>query len=350
MSAAALRAGLLILGLAAAVAYLPGTFDATTTLRWAVVAVGVFLLLCLVRPAPFPWGAALCVALAGASVLWSSDPFGGLDHLAKLVAVAGAFWLGGSLDDATPLWKGIALGVAASAVIAIAQVVVGLDWFVQAAPPAGLFGNRNFLAEAGMVALITSLATVWTPGGAVLAALAGVAILLTGSKAVIGALVILLAVYVAPQRPAIAWGLAGMVVLVAGLMFGGGAGSAAARLEIWQPAWSGLSWFGNGLGSFAYDFSPVHEHAHSEPLQYAYELGVLAIAPAALLIHVLGGWEHDREGFVLVGVALVGFLAFPFHMPVTALAAGVAAGRLARKRSRMGGHDRPRGLEDGGRA
>lgn len=113
------------------------------------------------------------------------------------------------------------------------------------------------------------------------------------------------------------------------------------RIAIWKDAVSGVTPQGNGIGSFwaiapkyAFYTNPLlerSEYAHSEPIHFAFELGVgsLLLAAAGLLL-LGGGLELERGVLVALGVAAL--LAFPFHMPVTGFMAALVAGRLARAR------------------
>lgn len=331
----AFNATLFGLGLAGAVAVLPGTIDAFLSLRWAIVSVMIpLLLLWLGRDvAPIPRLVFAFVAFAGVSLLWTPMFGHGLDDFAHLVILAAAFWLGASLTNATPLWNGLAVGVSASAAIAVAQW--GWDWYgiPQAVPPAGLFANKNFLAEAAMVSVIVSLGSR-TRVGVALAAAALVAVVLGSSKAVFGALMVTLAFWLAPRRPVLGWSLMGLAAILFVAALALPFGSAADRFPIWSGGVSDAALLGHGVGAFSAAF-PIWENAHSEPIQLFYEFGLLAVIPAVIFAKAMEGWSGETEGYVLVAVAAVALWSFPLHLPLTALAASVAAGRLAGARDRL---------------
>lgn len=337
MQGRALHLALFGLGFAGAVAVLPGTLDAVTTLRWAIFAVGVPLLLLLMgrSVAPIPKLVWAFVAFAALSILWAPSFASGLDDLAHVAILAAAFWLGASLTNANHLWLGVATGVAVSTAIALGQW--GMGWSFEslpnAAPPSGLFANRNFLAEAAMVALIPALAIRTWPGR-VLAAAALIAVMICASKAVLGALIVTGALWITPRRPAIGWSILAVMVALFAAALAIPIESAAVRFPIWSEAISGYAPLGHGVGSFAANF-PVYEHAHSEPLQLFYEFGLFALIPALVFLKAMEGWSGETEGFVLVAVAAVGLFSFPLQMPLTGVAAALAAGRLAGARDRL---------------
>ncbi len=324
------------LGFALAVAIFPGTIDGFLTLRWAIIASAVPLLLLALgdRVAPFPWLFAAFIAAAVGSMLWAVDRAGAFDDASHVVMLGAAFWLGASLSNATHLWKGVSIGVAASAAVAMAQWGFGWTGVPSAVDPGGLFANKNILAEAGMVALLASLAM----GGAVgrvLAVAALIAVLLGGSKAVFAGLAVAFAFWIAPRSQRLAWAiLAALGLAAVSMFFVFPIVSATVRWEMWVPALTDLTPFGHGMGSFAAAF-PQAEHAHSEPVQLAYEMGLFALIPALIFLKAMEEWSGELEGYLLVGILADGLFAFPLHLPLTAFVAAVAAGRLVGARDRL---------------
>lgn len=327
------------LGFLAAIAFWPGLVDPATEPRWIVLAIGVPLCLMLAprtqQRAP-RWTLAW-LPVAALTIAWAPDRLAAGDALVHLVILAGAFWLGASIESAAPVWRGIEAGVAVSVAAAAAQLA-GWEGIAQAQAPAGLFVNRNVLADACLVALVSAAAG----GRWRLAAIALAGLGLTAAKAAIGAAIIAGAFAFRRRRPRVALAAMACVACAAAAVFAFGHPSALARLSIWRPALEGLAWFGHGLGSFAAAF-PIAEHAHSEPLQLAWELGLLALPIGAAFVYALGGGqrENEPERLVLVAIAAVSLLAFPLRMPLTAFAAALAAGCLAGARHRVRRNEPP---------
>lgn len=315
------------LGLAAALAFVPGTFDAGIWPRWVALAVLAPLALMLIDDEVAPPGLLLvAVAAAALSILWSPDLPGGLDDLAHYLILAACFWLGFEASDLRPLWVGAGLGVALNALLAVAQVF-GFDGVAQVAVPGGLFVNPNLLGEASAVVAAASLALgLWT-----YALLAVIVVLLSGSKAAIGGLLLAFALWVSPRFPAIARLVVSLVAVAIALMILGGHPSFIVRLDdIWMPLLSDLRVFGHGVGGYAFAF-PGHEWAHNEPLQAVYELGLLAVPLGMIALYGLVWSLHDprrAESLVFVVIAFTALAGFPLHVPFTALAGAVATGAL----------------------
>ncbi len=303
-----------------------------TVPRWAAIAAiapGV-LLFSRDRVGGAAWAIpAALLLISGASLLWAPDALTGADDLARLAVLGVVFALGASTPDLRQVWVGLALGVSASAALAIAQVF-GFDGVFQAVPPAGLFVNKNFLAEAGMVAIVASigLGLVWAiPGAAVAAALGS-------STAVVGALSVVLAIALFDRgRKVLAFSTVTAVVTVAAALFVLGTPGAAARLDIWADALFDPRWLGHGLGAFSATL-PWVGYAHSEPIQLVHELGALSAPFFAVAFFALGA-KHDApvEWHVLVALCAVSLFSFPLHLPLTAFAFALAAGRCVGARA-----------------
>ena len=79
----------------------------------------------------------------------------------------------------------------------------------------------------------------------------------------------------------------------------------------------------------------------------AYELGIFAIFPIALVGHLLRESSYGPEFLVAVAVIGIGLFGFPLHMPVTSFAAALALGGLARARHDLGADELQLGIFDG---
>lgn len=320
------------------------------TLRWAIMAVGAALLLLLLDgPRLSRWvaaaGAVFLIIVLG-SVADVTDPLYGIDDGVHLLALATVFCLGSALDDLTPAWEGLALGVAISGLMALLQVL-GFSLVEQVAHPAGLFMNKNFLAEAGVITVIPMLLLRrrWLLPALFLAAV------LPMSKGSLLALFVVSAMLWRKGRKIDAAALAGITALVALTLvalwaldlfpsqthlgeYMLGVSSAASRFEFWRDAFGGLTWFGSGLSSFAGDF-PRIGNAHSEPVQALYEFGVFALIPAGIAAYCWMEKDHYVEHLILAAIAVLCLFSFPLHMPVTGFAAALALGHLAGARARL---------------
>lgn len=357
--------GLTALAFLTAVTYMPGVIDPAATGRWAVLAVGIpLLLMAHTTKLPSPLRGAGIWYLAAITFLTLAVPAeadeNGIYELTHLFILAGAFGLGAIIQDLRAAWRGFAIGVGVSAVIAVLQVSgFPMEHYgvVTTTPPyaSGLFMNKNLLAEAGMVAMVASVMSGWW----VLAAMSAVAVVLGGSKAVYLALVLVtIARLLLLRRMALVWTISGMSLLtgIIWLVLGDHT-SLSHRLVFWDLVTSDFMVFGHGLGAFTTMY-PKLMHAHSEYLQALYELGIMA-APLAFglllllpirepvmypgtLVEKRVEYEHETERLVLFSILVVAAFSFPLHLPATGFAAALAAGRLVagRRESRDRQHDR----------
>jgi len=323
--------------LVASLAFWPWFSNAAVAPRWAVLSVGVPVLLWSVRPqllSPAGVIGAAFLSWAALSLAWTPVFWYGAGALWQWLLLAGLFVIGAELRTLRPVWIAAGLGMSVSGAIALAQL---LGW--QEVPsvnvPAGLFANRNVMAEAaGLVCVGLVAHRLWwlLPGtglalalplcrGAVLGvALAGIAWL--WSRARVAAILL-------------------VPILVLGVAFSasGRWHSVRERLDIWHDAFAGMTWAGNGVGSFYVQFpAEARRHdmvngrptqAHSEPIELLFDHGPGALLLFGLVILALRG-RDDAARYVLIaglGMALVGF---PLRMPLTAALLALVAGRLCR--------------------
>ena len=239
------------LGFATSVAFVPDILSAATAPRWAVLALMIPLVLMAARRVYGLGWAAVILAPMALTVLWAPDRLTAIDELIHWSIFAGAILVGASFGNLGALWVGLQLGVALSVVLAVFQWF-GYQGIAQAVPPAGLFINKNLLAEASMVELITAVG-YWPR---ILVAVAALGVVIATSKAVFGAMILTGAIWLWRRndypldRVIAAATVLGLVVAVV-VFFLIGHPSAAARLEMWLNALGNATILGHGLGSFS---------------------------------------------------------------------------------------------------
>lgn len=234
-----------------------------------------------------------------------------------------AFWLG-SVITLRPVFRGLAIGLSVSSVVAIGQ---WFDWIApgSANPPGGLLYNSGVHAIAIAIVILGLLANRdWRFIPAMMPGL-----LLSQSRG--GYLV--LAVGIAAR--ALGWpAVVLMVGMAAAVSFAVMGTTDAHRLLIWSATWNDLEWLGHGAGSFAnvlfWHGDDLHYpgHVHNDYLQLAYELGIWAapvyLVYAAALIRIRSPYWPAFAGF-----AVAGLFFFPLYAPVTAFIGAVLAGHIA---------------------
>jgi hypothetical protein len=319
----------------AASAFYPWILGAATSPRWAVLALSLV------------WLRAACVPFV-AYCFWMLD-FDQAVHWGIGCAVLCWGWRADERTSQTVVLAFLA-GVALSAFVALLQVN-GWRGVPQVQEPGGLFLNKNVMGEAAVLGLAAAAVAFrqWTRFGqivevrytwaALLSLPAAVAVLLSGSRTVWTAS-LLLVIIVLSQREAYRSlrMLIGMVVVGAVVMAAWHGATLPdtllQRFMLWHGALRDLSLFGNG----SYDFSTVQYregYLHNDWLQFVYELGVVGLAPLAVV--VLAGKDDAALPF-MAALLIIGSFAFPLHMPATLwlcafmlgyhLRRGIAAGRM----------------------
>jgi len=323
------------------VAFVPWFTNAATAPRWALLSVAVPALLYIsgrnVRHAEYASLLGLAfLAYAAASLAWAPDPYQGAWLLWQWALLAGCFVVGARLPSLRPVVIAAGIGLAISGALAIAQAF-GWRGIPQNNAPAGLFVNRNYLAEAAVLALVGAvgyrlwwLAVALVPA-VVLPTARGAAVALAGVGAA----------WLWTRSRATALWLIALGMIGVSLTFSAHNASMAQRLDLWKSTVAGLTWAGSGIGSFYARF-PSHApswpllehrpvHAHSDPLELVYEFGIGAAPIGALLVILMWGPLTPARA-MLLAFLIEGAFGFPLRWPVTAFLAALAAGHLCRER------------------
>ena len=331
----------LSLGFGLAAAYVPNAYADVHVGRWAVAWVGVAALLWLLGRAQWVCSGGALIGLAVLSFSWAPEPLNATLGLLQLILLAGAFAVGCAGGGKT-VFEGFAWGMVLNAAIAVPEFF-GFHPIEQwrGVMPSALFGNKDFLAEAALLAVIPLI----YQRRFVMAAAIAPALLLPLDRAVIFAGGIVAFVAAARwSKPVAFWaGAAALALIVAYSALPGRISSINDRAMIWSDSVRGLTFFGRGIGQF-YNTYPEQaqleplevirpDHAHNDFLELAHELGVpgVALALAFCLGIFLGpfGWEK----LVFIALCAMGLFAFPLHNPATAVLGLLAAGGVHRARA-----------------
>lgn len=320
-----------VFGFALAVAYGPFMVDGATALRFALMAVALPLL--WQRPrltvGHLLWAAWL--AFGAASLAWTPDRWNAMQHLVYLALGGLAFSLGGEAPTLRGFARGAALGLGVSSALAVAQTF-GFDGIWQGASPAGLFYNKNFMAEA--LALCAILCLTYGDWPYALILVPGLVVAHCRSADL--ALGVATLVWLWASRPRLALALGAIAVGACAALFN--AQTLDYRFTIWLATISHLTPLGHGLGSFYEQypsFGPLiqgarPEYPHNEFIYSLYELGVGAAAPIALGVWCWMGRARWRP--FLGAAACIAAFGFPLQLPFTLCLISLVAGRCAYSR------------------
>ena len=325
------------LGFLSAVAFWPGVLSQSTLPKWGVLAIAVPGLLWFVR---LEWTLAngilaAWLAYAGLSVAWSPAGYVALNEFFQLCLFAGAVVIA---QQASPdaVFRGAAWGIALQLPLVAAQRF-DLVEMAQVATPAGLFVNRNFLAEAAV------MCAMWAFSGRKwgLFIILTTIVALSGCRSAMLAWILCMALWFWPRSKPLAAGIVliplnlALILHLEGLV--GNLHSISDRLDLWLAALRHLAFPGHGLASTyflapltypSFDFvQSFTEHWHNDPVELAFELGVGAGAPFALFLGALLGRD---EGFRLTlgAFGVCSLFGFPLALPTTCLLAACATGGL----------------------
>jgi hypothetical protein len=334
---------LAVLGFLVSIAYIPIP-SAVATPRWIAIEVGAFLILLFtsIRTTATHWIGAALILWCALSITWSVSAYDATGALLQLVALGAVFCIGSETEDLKQFWIALALGASINAVIAIFQVS-GFHIFDPsghtAGFPIGLFGNKNFLANFGALALIGTISLVSTKWFAPLIAGSATAALLPMSRGTIVAVVVAAGASLWKAKKLGWWiPLTISIVIALAILIDTEINplrferSIDTRLAIWDWTISNWSTFGWGLGNYGTVFP--FEHASNDPFEIVFELGIGSV----LYFWIIGICLVERkipiEWAVLVTVLVESLFAFPLHQPATAFVAALVAGRIVGDRAR----------------
>lgn len=327
---------MLYLGIALAVCFVPGYTGATIPSQWALLScVLPFSLWRKAEIGAAHWLGLMFVVWAILSTAWATNYHTSVFGL-WIVSIWGlSFWLGSSLQSLAQLWKGLAIGLSISSIVAMAQA---LGFHPVEIAEAGRFPGLLFNTTVQgatialvLIALVSHRLWWYTP-------LLWVGLALSQSK---GAALVLAAALIARFTH---W-LFALALLVAGaLAFTFLLDSAdSQRLQIWGYAIRGLSLLGWGPDSFSdiyfswYDPGLAKrwlmhaEFVHNDYLQLWFEYGLGALAIFALFGLALAETEN-ADWPVAFGFAILATFYFPLYLPIPAFIGCVVAGHLTRPR------------------
>jgi len=269
----------------------------------------------------------LFLLYAGLSLLWAPNFNIAFFEYCKLLVLGGVFCIGSCVQDLRNVFKGLAIGLGISVIVALAQYFFDWNGVFKIYPyiPVGLFINPDLLCEFSAVMLLVLIAArlwFWLP-----VTLPG--LLLVHSRAAILGLTIGLGMWAWRKSKALVVILA--IICIAVFYFKANAfNSAYDRLIIWIDTARNLTIFGHGVGSFdllypafaTMDTSIARPMAaHNDWLQLIFDLGI----GVAFLVPIF-----IKKNIVLLSIAAIAFFDFPLHVPVLAFIWVLVAGHAVR--------------------
>ena len=323
------------LSLLLTVCFIPGITGASVPTQWAVMS--CVLPLGLWRGDRLVLGHKLLFLFAAWALLglfWRHNDASIVRGLWLVFMWILAYHLGSTFSRLDDMYRGLAVGLAISTVVAIFQVLgyhpVQVYW--DGIYP-GLFFNTTLsgaLCTLAILGLIEYGRWWYIPPVAL-------GLIISNSR---GAYLVLATSLVAKWNR---WAALLMLAVSATIFIhlagptGPHAESDAQRLQIWQVAWNGLRWLGWSAGGFSdiyyYDIvrkSAVYpEFVHNDYLQLAFDFGIGAVFPI-LLFGIALVQSLRPDWIVLFAIALFGTFWFPLQAPLTAFIAFVVAGHLTR--------------------
>lgn len=334
-----------VLGFLVTVGYLPLP-DGAHAGRWAALSILVPLLLFVrqFRGILFPF---LFPIMMAASLAWSPTPWTGLDQLWHFALAAAVVAIAPPLEA---VLLGAGAGLAVNAAVALAQAA-GFSPVEAATGNAGLFMNSNAQAEAIVLVVVGLAGQIRTNADLSafvrLCAFAGVISVPLALPPLPRGALVALAVAATLALPRLyriaAFALAGLLAFI--LITPERVPAVAARAGLWLDVAERLTFWGQGLGGFAY-FFPYWQYAHNDAIQIAHDLGVPGLVAFASVVAFCLWRGTGSARAVLVAFVVEGAFSFPLYQPTTLFLAACAVGSILGRRPDLRGdlaHREPAG-------
>ena len=327
------------LGFILAIVYIPGWVGAAVSTSWFFLLFIIPILLCFCKieiknahKFGFLFLAYVCLSLA-----WTQNFNIGFFILLQIVVLGCVFCLGSCLNDMRSVFKGLALGLGVSALLAIAQFKGFADVYTLNNDIAGLFVNPNVFCEVSVILFLSLIILkLWWW---ILVTLPG--IILVHSRAALLALICGLFIWLWPRSRLAVYILGALFLMISLIYYSGhdfSISSIDERFALWKDTIRGFKIFGNGVGSFEilYPKYAINvdtiisrpKYAHNEFLHYWFEFGIGTLLLIPLIWNVIKIKRDER--IILYGIGIVSLFAFPMHIPVVAFIGCLAAGYITR--------------------
>lgn len=332
------------------VLYVPGILAPATSPRWVLLAIAVPVAL-LGHRNRLRWTLGHGLGLAfllwtSLSILWAPQTEEAFGELFNWMLLASIFSLGAARPSIRPAFLGLLGAMWAQSSIAAMQLVgmvpdpsplqlLDLNSIVQAAPPAGLLLNRNFLGELAALTLIYAAThRLWA-----LAAAPALGLAFSLCRGAWLSVAAAAGVMLYARRPVLVCFLSGLGATV--LLFAATtqqdhkSSGIRERILTWSETFSQLTWRGHGPASF-YTLYPGYqtatdmvnsrpERAHNELIEGAFNYGLgFALFLALYLVAFARAAPELRP--LLVAIAAQSMVGFPLHLPCTAFLGALALG------------------------
>lgn len=336
------------------VLYWPGVAEMSNTPRWCLLS--LVPLIWLAKKHPFTIGhkfGLAWLALGLLSLCWAVSFLDGAQALIRFVMIASVFCVASQMTERQIKWNigAFALGVAANSALAVWQEL-NPQWngIYQVTGPAGLFMNRNYLAEAGLLTLVAC----WSVRYWLLGLFALPAAVLPGSRGVYLAMTLTGFAWLwrAKRRLAIVLGVCAAIAFALYFSF-------IQSHDRQQTFDARVAYYGNtaamiadhpmgvGIGGFWAAYPPYWDRwvddkqgykldqrprtPHNDALTVMAETGIIGFLLLAFVF--LRAWltQHPLRYVVLAFLA-IGLVNFPLYVVNTAYLCALVAGYLCHGR------------------
>lgn len=306
------------------VCYIPVFYSGSTTVRQVYLALTTPILVWLFKPNKFTslhLIGLIFLIWCSISLFWSFNLLDSIDSLIYWLILAYVFILGSKVENIAPIFIGLALGLSLN--------IFNL--------PTGLFVNQNVLAETSLLVIIGLIIyQQWW-----FIPILSINIIVPSSRGVFVAALITLLVWLWNKSKLASLGILISLFGISSVLyyFNYKLGSAIERLHLWNDTFNGVTFLGQGVGTYhsAYPyfaelidtFKYRPKQAHNDYLQVLFELGLPGLMMMLGFIY-LTMKINKNEKYILIAFLIMACFSFPLYMPVSAFIFAIVAGHMSR--------------------
>lgn len=323
----------ILLGFLVAIAYIPGIIGASIPTSWFVliITMPILMIFCEFKLNLVNLLGIIFIGFNVLSLLWAPSLNISFFFLLQLVTLSCVFCFGLNLLDIRPIFKGLALGLGVSSLVAIFQYYGFKPVFTIGNDIAGLFVNPNIYSEVSAVMLVGLIVLkLWYCIPVTLPGL----ILIHSRTALMGLAAGLFCYFYSKNKllalaSVLIVGMLGVIFFINSFSIM----SIQERFDIWQDTLRGVTFFGNGVGSYEilYPLNAIHvdtsvarpKFAHNDLLQVIFENGIFALPLIAIIVLI-------PFNPILITLGIMSLLTYSLRVPMEIFIACIVAGYITR--------------------
>lgn len=316
--------------------YIPGIIGASVVSGWLFLLLIIPFLLSTIRITSVNILGTLFLIYATLSLIWTKNINIAFFIYLQIIILCAVFCLASSLNSIKWIIVGLSIGLLPSDLLAFIKYFWNYDFvFALQGNVAGLFVNKNIFCEVS--ALLFVILVVYKLYWYIPFTLPG--IIFVQSRGALLGLFVGMSIWLFKVNRTSFYIFCIVAVTLAGLNIEKfSTVSVIERFDLWGDTINGLTFKGNGVGSFEilYPYYATYidtslsrpRFAHNDLLQLIFEFGIGSIFVLIAIYKLIK--KNNVENIILYSLGTMAMFSYPLHIPVTAFIGFLVAGYINR--------------------